>query len=122
MVLLELPRTREYFDSIFDSAGIRPNIAHSSRSSEIVRALVAGGFGVSILNISSGNEDFHDAGYRCLPIAEPVDIPEFGIAAVTGIRRPLMSQVFIEICESLRRDGVFEKLAVREAGRERPKE
>jgi DNA-binding transcriptional LysR family regulator len=121
MVLLELPLTREYFNSIFETVGTRPNIVHSSRSSEIVRALVAGGFGVSILNISSGYEDFDGSGYRCLPIAEPVDIPEFGIVAVKGVRRPVMSQAFIEICGSLRRDGVFEGMTVPMAGKIKPK-
>ncbi len=116
MVLLELPLTHDYFSSLFEAAGVRPNIVHSSRSSEIVRALVAGGFGVSILNISSGYEDFDGSGYRCLPISDRVEIPEFGLAGVKGVRRPLMSQGFIEICESLRRHGVFEKMAVLDAG------
>lgn len=115
MVLLELPLTREYFNSLFEAVGVRPNIVHSSRSSEIVRALVAGGFGVSILNIRSGREDVDGSGYRCLPIADPMQIPEFGISVVKGLRRPIMSQVFIDICDSLCRDGVFESLTVRAA-------
>jgi DNA-binding transcriptional LysR family regulator len=77
-----------------------------------VRALVAGGFGVSILNIRSGREDVEGSGYRCLPIADPVQRAEYGIVVVKGLRRPLMCQAFIEICDSLRRDGVFDKLTV----------
>ena len=121
MVLLELPMMREYFNNLFAAVGVRPTIAHSSRSSEIIRALVAGGFGVSILNICSGDEDAVGAGYRCLPISGPVKVPEFGVAAVKGIRRPLMCQGFIEVCGSLRQKGAFEKMVVREAGVNKPK-
>ena len=51
MVLLDLPFTRDYFTSLFDGMQGVPTVAHSTRSSEMVRALVSAGFGFSILNI-----------------------------------------------------------------------
>jgi len=36
-ILLDLPHTRAYFEQLYRSIGLRPKIAHSSRSSEIVR-------------------------------------------------------------------------------------
>ena len=115
-ILLELPRTRPYFMGIFKELGLTPNIAHSSRSSEIVRSLVAAGFGVSILNIRSGKERTDGSGLRCLPISDDVATPDFGVAVMPGVRRPAMSRAFIELCETLRNDGVFSSLTVPATG------
>ncbi len=120
VIMLELAYTREYFSSLFEAAGVRADIAHSTRSAEIVRALVAAGFGVSILNIRDPRASDQRAGYRCLPIADPVEAPEFGIAQLPNLRRPLMSRVFVELCESLRREGVFQSLTVPLPGETEP--
>jgi DNA-binding transcriptional LysR family regulator len=50
MVLLDQPRTRDYFLSIFGSRGLSPKIAHRTQSFEMVRSLVANGFGYALLN------------------------------------------------------------------------
>lgn len=112
MVILDLPYTRDYFTSIFEVAGVRPNIIHSTRSAEIVRALVAGGFGFSILNIRSGREDAEDSDVRCIPLADQVRVPEFGIAMIKGIRRPRITRMFVETCNRLRDAGGLEHLTV----------
>lgn len=50
MVLLDQPRTRDYFLSLFGSSGLSPTIAHRVDSFEMVRSLVANGFGFALLN------------------------------------------------------------------------
>lgn len=50
MVLLDQPRTRDYFLSIFGSRGLSPTVAHRTQSFEMVRSLVANGFGYALLN------------------------------------------------------------------------
>ena len=50
MILLDHPKTRDYFLSTFGEAGIEPRIAHRTPSYEMVRGLVANGFGYSLLN------------------------------------------------------------------------
>lgn len=50
MILLDHPKTRDYFLSTFSEAGIEPLIAHRTSSYEMVRGLVANGFGYSLLN------------------------------------------------------------------------
>ena len=45
MILLELPYTREYFLKLFSDEGLNPHLVHSSRSSEMVRAMVSAGMG-----------------------------------------------------------------------------
>ncbi len=49
MVLLDLPRSREYFSALFESKGLSPQISLRSPSFETVRALVANGAGFSVL-------------------------------------------------------------------------
>jgi len=55
-VLLDLPRTRDYFLSIFAELGLAPNVAHREGSVEMLRSLVSNGFGYSILNYVSPAE------------------------------------------------------------------
>jgi DNA-binding transcriptional LysR family regulator len=50
LVLLDLPHSREYFYSLFGAASLRPTIAQRSRSPEVIRTLVANGFGYTIVN------------------------------------------------------------------------
>lgn len=54
-VLLDLPLSREYFLSIFNSENLTPNISYRSTSSEVMRGIVANGGGVSLLNFPLGN-------------------------------------------------------------------
>jgi DNA-binding transcriptional LysR family regulator len=51
-IMLDIPRTRDYFLSIFGGLGLQPNIAHRASSAEMVRSLVANGFGYSLLNFT----------------------------------------------------------------------
>ena len=49
-ILLDLPYSRDYFFSLFRSAGIEPRIVFRSRSQELIRGLVAHGHGFAIQN------------------------------------------------------------------------
>jgi DNA-binding transcriptional LysR family regulator len=50
LVLLDLPRTREYLLSAFSAAGIAPQIAYRVQSISMLRSLVASGLGYTLLN------------------------------------------------------------------------
>jgi DNA-binding transcriptional LysR family regulator len=50
LVLLDQPRTRDYFLSLFGNKGLTPSVAHRTQSFEMVRSLVANGFGYTLLN------------------------------------------------------------------------
>ncbi|MCR9125620.1 MAG: LysR family transcriptional regulator [Rhodobacteraceae bacterium] len=112
MVLLDLPQTRDYFMSVFDAAGARPNIVHSSRSSEIVRALVSGGFGFSVLNICPADYWTGVHRYRVLPISDPMHVPTFGIATQAGLRQPKIVRAFVQHCLALNAANAFRPLIV----------
>ena len=116
MVMLDLPRTRDYFTSMFEALGLSPNIAHSTRTSEIVRALVAGGFGFSLLNIRPVDYLEDESRYRILPILNPPQSPVFGIASVAGTAQPRMVKTFVASCMDLKEKGAFDGLVVTPPG------
>lgn len=49
MVFLDLPKSREYYMSLFEKAKVSPSILHRTTSPEVVRVMVAHGLGYSIL-------------------------------------------------------------------------
>lgn len=113
MIVLDLPYSRDYYTDLFFARGLRPTKAHSTRSSEIVRALAAAGFGFSILNIRA-----REAGrpeYVCLPIKDPIPAIDFGIVSIAGVRHPRIVQAFLDHCAQLSRGGVFDQLMVKRA-------
>jgi DNA-binding transcriptional LysR family regulator len=50
LILLDLPKSRDYFLSVFGELGLTPKIAHRTTSFEMLRSLVASGLGYSLLN------------------------------------------------------------------------
>jgi DNA-binding transcriptional LysR family regulator len=50
LVLLDLPRSRDYFWSLISGTGSTPNVRYRTHSYETVRSLVAQGHGYSVLN------------------------------------------------------------------------
>lgn len=50
MILLDRPKTSDYLLSAFGEVDLEPNVAHRTPSYEMVRSLVANGFGYSLLN------------------------------------------------------------------------
>ena len=51
MVLLDLPRSREYFFGLFHAQQLEPLVAARSGSPDVVRSLVANGVGYSLVNV-----------------------------------------------------------------------
>ena len=112
MVLLDLPGARKYFMELFDAEGLVPQIAHTSRSSEIVRALVSSGFGFSLLNIRPLGYSQDESPYRVLPLRGDHRHPDFGIVTMAETEQPTIVQAFIENCLDLRQEGAFASLIV----------
>lgn len=51
MILLDLPISREYFLSVFQDCGVRPNICERTSDLSVVRSLVANQYGFSLVNM-----------------------------------------------------------------------
>ncbi len=112
MVMLDLPMTREYFVNLFNLLGLQPDIVHSTRSSEIARALVAGNYGYCILNIRPPDYEPGKSQYVAIPISDDLPIPYFGIATQSAARQPRIINAFVEHCKELRVEGAFEPMTI----------
>lgn len=113
MIMLDLPNTRDYFIEMFEERGFALNVAHSTRSSEMARALVSGGFGFSVLNIKPVDYEKGRSGYVCVPIFDAeLEFQSFGIATQSAVYQPSIVQAFVQYCEGLKHSGVFEGMTV----------
>jgi DNA-binding transcriptional LysR family regulator len=89
-VLIDLPHSRDYFLSLFRTVGAMPQQLVRCTSLELLRGMVAHGFGVSILVTRPFGDTAHDGRpISCKPIAEEVQ-PQRAIIG-TSARVPLTS-------------------------------
>ena len=112
MIMLDLPRTRDFCTSMFEKHGQTPKIVHSTRSAEMTRALVAGGYGYSILNILPHDYRADDDRFVAIQIRDEAIIPIFGIATQVRTRQPKIVQSFINQCTSLAKEGAFDNIVL----------
>ena len=77
LVLLDLPHSREYFRGLFSAAGVQPTIGHRSVHPDVIRTMVANGFGYTIFNARAGSAVALDG----MPLA---NVP------ITGDPRPMI--------------------------------
>lgn len=110
MVLLDLPTSKSYFRGVFRDHGLELNVVHTTKSSSVLRGLVAAGFGYSILNICSKADRDGSNGYIARPIEGQVDTPEFGVAYTQASRRSTIVQAVLDISADLARQGIFDDL------------
>lgn len=102
MVLLDLPHSREYLQSILSDAGVAPRIRHRTSGYETVRALVASGHGFALLNQRPPNDTTY-AGASVVPLALTDDVPslEIVLATMRGVRLTRRAQEFRELCRAM---------------------
>lgn len=84
-ILLDMPGSREHLLAIFASLGLSPRIAMRAQSQELVRGLVASGFGYALLN-SMPPHDLALSGGRTVakPLADPVAPLSLVLASAKG--------------------------------------
>ena len=87
MVLLDLPPVSDRVLALFVQAGVAPVIAERTRDMEMLRSLVANGFGHALVATRTGAELAPD-GKRLafVPLAGGMPPFQFGIASVAGAR------------------------------------
>ncbi len=101
LVLLDLPQTSGYLVTLFDLAGQRPQISFRTRGYDTVRAAVASGFGMSILNlcpIGLGSPDSDLLVRR--PLIETLPPPRLIVADRYGNAKPAFLRNFIELARA----------------------
>lgn len=99
LVLLDLPQSRDYFLSVMRGHGLEPRIAHETASFEMVRGLVANGFGYSLMHSRPQSDralDGRRLAYR--PAREPVPSQKLGLARLGRARLTRAALRFAEFC------------------------
>ncbi|SMD06024.1 LysR substrate-binding domain-containing protein [Primorskyibacter flagellatus] len=96
MVLLDLPHSAEYFLSFFTDAGLRANISERTRDMAMMRALVANGFGYSIVNLRPFNDLAPDGKpLRLVPMTGDKRPMKLGILTSSGSDHTLLHKTFL---------------------------
>lgn len=116
MVLLDLAATERYFLDIFRRAGLEPKVVHTTKSSSVLRGLVAANFGYSILNICGPADRRGDQGWVARPILGDLDEPQYGIAYSPGAERTALVRAVLRIGAQLAEEGTFAHLVMRPEG------
>jgi len=110
MILLDLTTTQNYFTSLFTDLGLQPNVVHSTKSSSVIRGLVANEMGYSILNICGPHDRDQTNGYRAAAIKDACLAPAFGIAFAPSLEGSVIVSAVREIGRELAGQGAFDHL------------
>ena len=101
MILLDLPLSREYFLSLFYDAGLQPLVVARSAHQEVVRTMVANGYGYSIFNVRPRSNHALDGRklvrVRLAGTHRPMTI---GTATLKQLRQSRLVEAFETHCRS----------------------
>jgi DNA-binding transcriptional LysR family regulator len=100
-ILLDLPLSREYFLGMFMSEGLTPLVATRSAHQEVVRTMVANGYGYTILN-ARPRSDYALDGRRLVrvPLAGEHRPMVIGTATLKPPAQPKLISAFEEHCRA----------------------
>ncbi len=102
LVLLDLPLSRDYFLGLFRAAGLEPLIARRTSDPELVRSLVAHGYGYTLWNARPAPGNAID-GTPLVEVAvrSRARAPRLGIARVAGVAPTRTAAAFAETCAEI---------------------
>jgi DNA-binding transcriptional LysR family regulator len=113
LILLNLNQTKAYMLGLFEERDLKPKIAYYSRSSEMVRSLVAAGFGFAIYNVKPRVKQTYTVGDLVrIPLSSNHRVPAFGILHHRHARLSPLAKAITEACEQLRLQGAFKDFVV----------
>ena len=102
MVLLDLPHSRDYFQSVFAAAGVTPNIRYRSTTVETCRALVGRDLAYCVLNLRAAVPTALD-GHAVAPVPIAGDPPALTVVLLDAVaaKPTRRASVIAELCRSL---------------------
>ena len=99
LVLLDVPPSREYFLSLFRTAGLNAHIAFKSSSIEMVRGLVGYGLGYSLLATRPANNQTYDGKTLvCRPLKDQTTPSRLVLAKKRGRQLGSTATLFQALC------------------------
>ena len=108
MVLLDLPYSAQYFLSLFETLGLKPNVIARSRSQDVIRTMVANGYGYTILNVRPRSMVAMDGReLKAIRLSEDHKPTCIGVMTLAGTVKPRMLMSFEEHCrKTITRDSI----------------
>ena len=108
MILLDLPYSRQYFFSLFKGRDLTPTISAHSSNQEVVRTMVANGYGFTIANVRPKSATALDgrplAFVRLAGDQQPMTI---GVATLAQEIKPRLLSAFEQHCrETISKDHI----------------
>ncbi len=109
LVLLDLPLSRDYFLSLFAAQGFEPRIGHRTSQPDVVRSLVANGFGYSLVNARPAvNQSLDGRPLATVPLAGRHRPMHLGVASLRQRREPRLARAFRDFCrQAIGPGGIF---------------
>lgn len=106
LILLDLPLSREYFLAMFERDGLQPRIAARSAYPDVIRTMVANGYGYTLVNVRPRSELALD-GRRVvrLRLAGGHRPMKIGIATLDGVQKSRLLQAFETHCRTYISEG-----------------
>lgn len=106
MILLDLPHSGAYFESLLARTGMRANVRHRTTGFETVRALVAHGWGYALLNQRPAHDTTYDGrSMVALQLRDKVEPLEIVVAWMSGARLTRRAGAFVTIARTAYRDA-----------------
>ena len=106
LILLDLPLSREYFLSLFIKEGLSPNIVTRSAHQEVIRTMVANGYGYTLFNVRPRSDVALDGRkvvrVRLAGTHRPMIV---GSATLKALEQTQLVRAFATHCESFVSDS-----------------
>ncbi|WP_370232360.1 LysR family transcriptional regulator [Cognatishimia sp.] len=115
MILLDLPGAPEYFEGLFTKENLRINVVHSTKSSSVLRGLVAAELGYTILNVCGPLDRANDVGYVAKRIQGDLQAPTYGVASTAASQKSSLVRAVLKTCDAFAKEGGFRHLLSAEA-------
>jgi len=116
MILLDLPFSAQYFSSLFENENLSPCVHTRSRNQDVVRAMVANGYGYTIANVRPKNLTAMDGRkLKAIRLKGEHKSMKIGIMTLKQTRKPLILTAFESHCRRLISDrkipGMFQEIS-----------
>lgn len=101
MILLDLPISREYFIGLFAKEGIEPTIATRSTHQDVIRTMVANGYGYTLANVRPRSQIAMDGRPVVrVPLAGEHKPMVIGVFTLKQSRKSRLIEMFEQHCRS----------------------
>jgi len=120
MILLDLPLSREYFFALFQQERLEPNIVWRSQNHDVVRAMVANGYGYTLANVRPRADVALDGRpIHRVRLAGELQPMRMGIATLRRLKKNRLVEAFWHHCQAVISKDAIPGMAPEQAPRAR---